>query len=305
MIALLCACLALLPALPDDEVVARAGDVSFGREAYAEWLLETFGHVHLEDYVLEHVIVIEAEARGLRPTEDELEAAFQEERQDLIDDFFSGDEARYIEDKAMRGIDLERHESRRRRTLLSELCLTRMAQAERVIDEAQLEKRYEVMFGDLGERTEVEVLFFSMYHGLRPGDRPDMTQADRDARARAEEARQAWLDGASLDELRPGSDPIASEFVDEGRIAQWRRKLLGNETEQAVNSLDSPGQIAPVVKVWDGYYVLRLVRREPVTYEGVRDELEALERAAEPTTEQLSQTRAGIKERYPAEYFLR
>lgn len=304
-VTLLCLCPSPVPALGDD-IIARAGPLEVSEHEFAAWLIQRVGYSHAEEYMMERLIVLAAQEQGLAPDAAELEAAFQAERTQRINDTFRGDEAAYIDDLIGRGQSPEAHDARRRSQLEPELCLDRMARKMRVFTEDTLRARYKAIFGELGESVSVDVLFYSLYHGVGP-DSPR-----GDVNAQAERAKEAAIKGAAglragrpLAELLPATDPITNEFVVDGFISQWHKNLLGVESELALASLDSAGEVSPPVRVWDGYLVLRLVQREQVTFEQARGQLMELMHQDQPDAEELGNARTAVRDRYELEILLR
>jgi hypothetical protein len=291
---------------PADDIVARAQGLEVGKAEYSAWLVERMGFAHLEEYMIETLILREAEARGQRPTAAELEAAHQSERNQIIARSYRGDEQAYKDDLRYRGQDPEAHDARRKSQLEPELCLDRMARARREVTDELLRARYAVIYGDLGEAVSVDVLFFSLYHGVDPeAPRPDLNAQAVLALARAQAAEKALRAGRPFEELRANSDPVQNEFVQDGHISQWRKNLLGDESELGLASLDDPGDVSPPIRVWDGYYVMRLVQRRQLDFEQAREELTALVIQDKPTAEEIGAVRTAIRNEYKVELLLR
>jgi len=304
MIPLMLAVVSLLPS-PGDEVVARAGDVEFQRDEYAQWLVDRVGAAHIHDFVVERVLLRMAGEHDVLPTDEEVEEAFDEERSFLIERYFRGDPERWEADLRAKGIGPQTHHRKRTQEIRIELCLDRLARRARTIGEDALRRRFDEIYGDLRERVTVDVLFYNAYEGLDPdAERPDIRSLKARASRRADEAATKLRAGRGHAELLPDSDPVASDFVHDGRIVRYTKNLLGPEVDEAVASLDRPGQVAGPVMVWDGYYVVQLVGREPVTFEEVRDELEELMRSSTPTSEELAEVRNEAIETYGAEVIL-
>lgn len=296
---LLCLC-------PNDDTIARAGSFEVGRAQFADWLVDRVGYSHAEEFLLEQLILAAAEEQGLRPSAGELETAYQAERNKIIEDTFRGDAAAYRNDLISRGQSPEAHDARRRSQLEPEICLERMARQLRVVTDEMLRDRYQTIFGELGERVSVEVLFFSLYHGIGPDSpRPDLNAQAVLAESRARDGAAALRAGRPLADLLPSSDPITNEFVRDGFVDLWRKNLLGSESELGLASLDNAGEVSPPIRVWDGYLVLRLVERRAVTFEQARDELTALVAQDKPTAEELGVARSAIRDRNQVEILLR
>jgi hypothetical protein len=269
-------------------------------------LVERVGFASVEEYMLETLIVHAAEEKGVRPSAEELDAAFRAERTKVIKDTFRGNEQAYLNDLINRGRDPDSHDFRRRSELEPELCLDGLARASRVISDDLLRARYKVMYGDLGERVSVDVLFYSLYHGIGPEDaRPDLNAKAVEAKARAEKGAAGLRAGRPLSALVADSDPIANQFVQRNHVRQWRKNLLGNETELALASLDDAGDVSPPIRVWNGYYVMRLTKLTTVDFEQAREDLIRVVRQDAPTSEEIGSARTAVKERYQLEIYLR
>lgn len=297
---------ALLAPLDDDTPVARVGDTVFTEADIGYWMVERFAHTHADMFVLEQMILMDAAQQGLTPTQEQLEAKQKAEEQEQIQRYFRGDREAWLAGQERRGIDVEAAAKRRLGELRVELAITALALQDRQITEEHLLDAYERRFGDLPERIAVEVLYFGYYVNLpEDGARPSLSELDRRTLERAQAAHRALVAGAEFQTLRATSDPVDSAFVKDGTIQTWRRNLLGNEVDDALNSLDEPGEVAPLVKVWDGYWIVRLLSRESVSFESLREELltEALE--GDVTSEELNQVRERLRMQYAPRILIR
>jgi hypothetical protein len=216
-----------------------------------------------------------------------------------------GKEDRYLNDLKGRGYSLETWAARRSDEIATDLCLTRLAQADRVITDEALQKRFTAIYGQAGEHTSIEVLFFSAYRNVESDERPDIPELKRAARERARAAGDAWRAGAELAALRADSDPIQSEFVKDGRVIAYRRDLLGTAVDRAVNSLDRAGEVSPPIEVFDGSYVVRLAERREVSFESVKGELTEMLAAEPPSSAERIAVREALFERDQGEVLLR
>jgi hypothetical protein len=259
---------------PDDEAVARIGDRDLTAAEYGQWLVEQHGYVFLDAYVLEQLLLLEADRVGVMPTDDDVERAYEEEVQSMVDRFFNGDREAWYQAQVRKGNDPAEVGPRRKHELKIMLCMNGIALRDRVVTEEQIQERYQAIYGDLEEKVTVEVLFFDLYSGMADdAARPELSVLDQRTRNRADAARGRLLEGAAIRSLLPLSDPVDSEFVSVGQVDTWRRDLLGPEVDLAISRLDDAGDVAPLVKVWNGYWAVRLVERRVVTLEDVREEL--------------------------------
>ena len=311
---LLVGLLALLPVAltpGDDDPVASTSQGPLTRADYGRWLVDRVGHLHLEDFVSEQVLVAEATARDLLPTPDEVEAAWQAELAQVLDRHYSSDAEAWADDLRAKGSDPEVYAERRRQVLNNELAHLNLVRAERTFTEEQLNKRYVDIYGSSGETISCDVLFFSAYAGVDPdGPRQDVQSLRQLAMGRARQAADALRAGASFDSRVADSDPLPSSLAESGtlsgnRIIQYRKNLLGDKVDTAVQSLDDPGDLAGPVQVWDGAYVLQLVERKARSFDEARLEMEAVLRATPPTAEELYEVRNRIVTQYETRLILR
>lgn len=278
-------CLLLLLALPAaaqegiPDVVARAAGRDLTREEFAHWLLERWGREHVKDFAVETLALSRAAEQGLLPDAAQVAAAYDAELAAIVDNGYRGDLAAFERELAGYGKSLADRRAGRLPLLRVELAMQGLARRARVVDDAAIERRYHEVYGSGGESTRLQVLFFSAWAG--GGEQAADTGTRRAAAvARAEDARTRLAAGEDFAALLAASDPPGSDFVREGVVRAWRRDLLGPEVERAVEQLDRPGDLAPVVAVWDGAWVVRLESRRPVSLAEVREELAAELRAA-------------------------
>ncbi len=258
----------------DDHLVARAGDLPISREDYAEWLLLHYGVLHLDDFVGQRMVLHAAEQAGLSPSAEEVQAAYEAERDHIVTEFFRGDIDFYEREHVVRrGYDLASYQRLRVAALEVELAQQALALSERVVTEQQVLQRYRNTFGEDGERIAIDVLFFNMYSESKAETPADPAVLRDGALERARFAIDNLRGGTPLADLLDASDWIRSEFVIDGHVDPYRRELLGREIEIAVASLDTPGEIAPPVAVYNGYYVVRLAERRKVSLEEARDDI--------------------------------
>ena len=304
--ALLLAALFLPHVVTDDDPVATATDLTLSRADLGEWLVGRLGVPHVKNFLVEQLLRREARRRGMFPEEAVVAETWEAERLRVIEMLHHGKEDRYLRDLEGRGYTLETWAARRSDEIISELCVIRLAQADRIITDEALRDRFRAVYGDAGEHTTIDVLFFSAYRNVVAGEaRPDIAELKRAARERAEAAAEAWRSGADMDSLRADSDTIQSDFVKDGRVTAYRRDLLGTGVDRAVNSLDRAGEVSLPVEVFDGSYVIRLVERREVSFESVKDELTAMLAAELPSSGERNAVRTALFERDQGEVLLR
>jgi len=276
----------------DDLPVARIGDRTLTRGEFEDWLFATEGRTLVRDFAADQLVLQEAGRRGLLPSDERLEAVHDDEVSRIIQHVYAGDEKKYLADLKGRGYTPETWRVERRFTLCIDEATRALALANRVVTEEQLRQRFHDIYGEGGENRSVEVLFFSAFHGASPGgEAKDRESRRADAHARAAAARARLAAGEAFETLRADSDRVASDFVVDGRVRSYRRNLLGDDVDRALEQLDRPGDISPPVDVWDGAYIVRLASRETVTFEGARAELEKELQQEEPTSAELGAVR--------------
>ena len=288
-----------------DEPVAKGRDLELTREDYGAWLVDRVGTEHIHDFLAETLAAREAEELGLAPTREDIEETFLAERDITVDNYYRGDLSKWEDDLRAKGYDVDNWIARRKQRMFFELCIVNLARRDRVITQEELDQRFSDVFGDFGERTTLEVLFFSMYRDVEPGERPDLEALRGESLERAQAAVDALRAGRTVADLLPTADEPNSDFVVDGRIDTYRRRLLGKEVERAQASLDDPGQVSEPVSVFDGYYVVRLVERVPVTLDEVRPELEEIIRESPPNASEIVTTRDRLVAEAEAEVLIK
>jgi hypothetical protein len=301
---LLVLCL-LIQSAPKADPVAKVGDQAFSRADYAEYLVVRAGVPMLYDYVCEQVILIEAGQRGLLPTEAEVAAAYDAELAHIVEAAYGGQPERWVADQAQLGYSPETARLRRLAQLRAEVALAKIIRADRDVSEERVAQRFHELFGDPPERTSIEVLFFNAYRGLSGTERPDLAALKQAARERASTARAAWLGGAQLADLLPGSDDPSHDEIVQGVVAEFRPRTLGKTIDAAVAALDQPGDVSQPLDAFDGAWLVRLVSRKPVALEQVRQEVEDEIRDAPIDTGEINTLRAALMARYQPELLLR
>ncbi len=297
------------PGTDAGDLVARAGEVEFSRADYAEWLVRHHGVTHLSDYVVSELILRAARERGLEPTEAALDAAYDKERQTIIDNFHKGDSARYDAALRARGFEPETYAQRRKLTMSMELAEHALAADQRVVSDEQLRQEFDDRFGseggEEGEQVTLEVLFFDMYAHYEPdGNAPDMAALRDEARERGLRAHAVLSAGAPFEEVRPLGDAVPSHFVVDGQLPNYRRLMLGPEVELAVSRLDDPGDTTGLVQVYNGFYLVRLVERATVRFDEIADTLRAEVMQQGPDSADILAVRAWVMAEYQAELLL-
>ncbi len=288
----------------DDQIVGRVGGVDLTRSQYAEWLLERLGIDYLETWMREHAALQLAEAEGVPPTDEQIDATWDSEQARIIASFHKGDLSAFHKDIEGRGYSIESFTRLRKAQLRAEVALANVALARRSVSDEEVAARFDAMFGAEREVTSAQVLFFNMYKDVDPGTRPDPRTLKATAKARAEEALAAWSSGADFTLLQKDSDKLGSEFVSDGFIDIYRKDMLGVEVDQALRRIDRPGEISPPIVVWDGYVLIRLVEVRTVDLDTEREGIRAELMALPPNSAELSAVQRDADERAELELLL-
>jgi len=303
---LLTALLLAAPAVAQQDPVALTPEGPLPRAAFGEWLVATHGHAHVEDFVAERRLLAEAEARGLLPGEERVREVFEREEAIKVREFHDGDRARYEQQLLLRGWSPERWAEHRLERVRVEETYRSVAAADRVITDEQVEREFRARYGPGAERTDVEILFFSAFADAPQDGRPDLAAGKQAAKARAEAARAALEAGATMRSLADDADSLDSPFVtDRVRVDGYRENALGRAVDHAVHALDRPGEISPPVERWDGYALVRLVERTPVTLRSVREDLVAELEARPPSSGDIVTLRQRLLEEEGVEILIR
>lgn len=305
MSALLLALCLLVQSAPKTDPVARVGDVPLSRAEFAEWLVSRYGVSALYDFVAEKVILMEADKRGLRPTDAEIESAYEAEHQHIIEVAYGGNAERWATDQVKSGFTAETAKTRRMAEMRAELALANMIRADRDLSEPALLEHFHSLYGDPAERVSIEILRFNAYRDLVPGTRPDLNALKQATRDRALKARAAWVAGAPLaDLLAQADEPGFDDVIQKGVVAEFRPRTLGKEIDVAVQALDKPGDVSQPIDVFDGTWLVRLVSREPVAFEDIREQLVREMRETPVDASEVNMLRTTLVERYQPEMLL-
>jgi hypothetical protein len=305
MSALMLALCLLIQSTPKTDPVARVGDVALSRGEFGEWMVSRHGVSALYDYVAENVILIEADKRGLRPTDAELDSAYEVEHQHILEVAYGGNPERWVTDQVKMGFTVESAKVRRLGELRVELALANMIRADRDLSEQAVLDHFHSLYGDPAERVSIEILRFNAYRDLVPGTRPDLPALKQGARDRALKARAAWLAGTPLADLRAQADePGFDDIIVNAAIPAYRPRVMGKEIDAAVHSLDKPGDVSQPIDVFDGTWLVRLVSREPIALEDVREQLVREMRETPVDASEFNLLRNTLMERYQPELLL-
>jgi len=272
-------------AVIDGEPVPMAG--------YQRWLVDAYGRRTQDEYIRLWLFEREAKRLGIVVTEVEIEAALQELWADWIRDRLGGDASAldaHLEKQGHDRASFRRwfHWEKRR-----ELLSARLIQAERKIEEPDLVRRFEQLYGPNGVRTQVRVLVLTRARLLqelrqKPGARV-LTAAELDQLLleRAEALRARALGGESFETIvRAESTDLAVRKT--GGVCgdeEWR--LRGAAFVRAVEAAEL-NVVQPPVPNSSGIDVFEVVSRETTRLEDVRSKLTAELLTAPPSLEELA-----------------
>lgn len=296
----------LFAPIPDDTTpVARVGDQELERAVFEDWLFDRYAAEAMREFITMASVERGAREAGIVVTEDDVAARHAEQEAAKVERFFEGDMAAYEADLERLGYTPEAWRRFRLQQVRHELLLERLVLADRVVTDEQIEQRFDVIYGVEAERTEIELLFFSHRTGWDPQENPSRDQLVARSLARAEPVVERFRDGAPFEEVFAESDKLRNDFVVDGRVLRYRKNLLGPQVDHAVNMLDRPGEVSPIVTLFDGHVAVRLVRREAVTLEGVRDEIRDELMSAPPNSGEVMGVQSTLTARYAGESLLR
>jgi hypothetical protein len=276
------------------------------RTDLGEWLVDKAGLDYVREFMLQALVLEEAEKRGMIPTDEQVRLAWEAERDVLVRQYHKGQLARFQNTLTQRGEDPELHAARRMKSLQFELAREALARADRTITQEAMRKRFGEIYGESGSRMSLDVLFFDMYRDVPEGGRPDMGAMREESLVRATAALEALQAGESFAELQAASDEVNSAFVDEnGHIDLYRKGLLGKIVHKDVELLSHAGELTPTIQVFDGFYVIRLATIETVEFEDVTAELFELMTEAAPNASDMGLVETRLETASKAEVLLR
>jgi hypothetical protein len=164
---LLSVCLLSLASAPaGDPPVARLGDRTFEADDFSRWLLERYGVIYVKQFVVETLVLQQAEARGLTPSEAEVAQRYEDEYAHIVEKSHGGNEARWLGEIAARGYSPEGWRARRTAELTIEMAQEALVRVDREPTEELVAQRFRDLYGPDGEHVALQVLFFSAYRDV-------------------------------------------------------------------------------------------------------------------------------------------
>lgn len=274
--------LAYLVASDFSAPVATIDGAAISRGEYADYLIELSGRKPLEDLVRERLLA--AEVRRFDPDGTALQATLAEawaEEEALLLQRTHGDRDAFAADLAEVGFTVEGYRERyfayRRPELMEELIV----RATRTVDEADLERRFELQYGEGGVKVEVRHLMMNrgqlkaglIKQGHNPAELTNET-LDRMIAEQMTALREEILAGADFEAVARRESFDLSVNQNGGVIPNYNYKHYGAEFAAAVRAAGEGVLVGPV-HTPSTVHLLRVESRTVTRFEDVRDALAA------------------------------
>jgi hypothetical protein len=282
--------------LPDG-ICLRIKGKDIPRQEYATWLLESKGNYYLYEYIDRILMMREAEERGLIISPEEVERAYQEDWEKMVQLRFKGEESKFLEDIQRTGRSLEEYRRDKLDQMKMDLLRGELVKSERNPTDEELQKAFQEQYGNDSQLRHLRIAFFNKFDlgedkaRQRP-TREEYDEADKRAKKRAEDflaqvqAGKSFADlvKQSSDDLTAptGPDPSANYKQRQGEIANYKPGMFEHDIDEETLALSEPNQLTKAMSGRRGYYVVQLIERKPIKFEEVRDALykAALQRPA-------------------------
>jgi len=274
------------PPAPGAEPFAVINGEAVSRAAFSEWLIETHGWRHAEDFTILILFRQEAARLGIELEPDALQRAFESDWQDQVLLRYAGDEQRFLADLGREGIDQDGYRRRRLASLEMRELGRRISAAVRQPDELQLREFYGRLF-PAERRVHLQVAFFSRFRDFKEQRTPSesiLKELDAGALARAqqflEDVRDAPERFAEL--VRERSDLLLVQRNDGyvrdlrdagGDLPYYDAKYFHGDLEASLQGPIENGELLGPIVGSSGVYVVQVVRAGPVSFEELRDEV--------------------------------
>lgn len=283
-------------------VIARVDGVEVTDSEFGRWLTAVHGWTYLDDYLAVVLLRQEAARAGLEVSAEDLEAALEDEWRHNVRLRYRGDEQAMRDSLVEIGLDQEGWLARKRFDMEQVVLARALVLARRQPTEKDLREIYERELPG-GQRVHLEIAFFDRLSPLGPvrDVSPELLQRSTEAaRRRAEEFLAAVRAAPErfAERVKATSDFLAvprhDSFVDDlrdagGSVPRYHASLFPLDPFQEL--LADPdvaaGQILGPVEQQTGFYVVRLVSREPVTFEEARAELDLHFRTRPPSPREI------------------
>ncbi len=282
-------------------VVARVNGRDITLEEYVGYLLASIGRSRLDEYVNRLLVEEKARASGVSVEPSEVEAAVQETIERTIRSQYRGERQTYLEALRRRNRTLEEETSRLRQELYYDMLLDRLIVQSRKISEEDVVRRFEELHGENGVQYAIRHILVSTRPVAGSGDAEGpgtglVRRTPKEARERAEKARQEILAGLPFAEAVRRYSDDAYTRRQEGRIPRYRGKMFGEKFHAAVESLTPEKPLSEVVESPRGYHVVELVEKRVTKLEDVRSEIEAWLKTAPPTPRERQEALRALRE---------
>lgn len=312
MVSLLFALIPCLLPLQEDPP-ARFAEINgqvISRAEFGEWLLETHGWRHAEDFTILVLFRQEAARLGITLEPGALEHAFGRFWKDQVLLRYAGDEQKFLEELAQSGIDLEGYRRRHWATLEAQELGRRIILKSRTPEESELKELFAKLFPG-GQRLRLQIAFFNRFHGFKERRTPSedaLKKMDEAAKARAElfaaavkehPDRFAALAMASADLLKiKRFDNYVRDLRDAAsELPYYDSSLFRGALDPLLEGSPAAGELLGPLFTSTGFYVVRVVQNEPVEYEDVEQEVREQYRSHEPTGREIYALRLKLLEK--------
>ena len=323
MTALLTAMLLIQPSpqTPDQEVLARLpGEIAVTRIDYLEYLYKVFGHVRLEELLLDRALEREVgtlDLDGIAPAVQaglrDPQARSRQALKTLVDANHDGDFAAYDRYLARTG----RTRKGALRSLQTETLrrdrIAAIIQVHRQSSEPRLRRLFDEHYGVDGLQVRVRHIYQSFDKVHReltahadPGEKISEKLVDATVRQRMQTLLLTLQDGSSFaTAVAQGSDDLQARqqakdprtAKDPGWIRNYRFQRFGVEFAQTVRSMKS-GELRGPVKAAHGYHIIKLETLKQTRFEDVQDELNKLLKIEPASLAEQRQLRERLLKKY-------
>jgi peptidyl-prolyl cis-trans isomerase C len=172
-------------------------------------------------------------------------------------------------------------------------------EGEAKISEEALRAAYEARKNEMETAEARHILVaFAGSPAAQPG-KPELTEEQ--AKAKAEELRRQLDGGASFDELAKAESDDVGSGAQGGALGRFGRGQMVPEFEQAVFTTEV-GKLSDIVRTQFGYHIVRVDARSTMTFEEVREQLEAAERRTAVQAE-IEKLRSAVTPSFDETYF--
>jgi peptidyl-prolyl cis-trans isomerase C len=178
-------------------------------------------------------------------------------------------------------------------------AMLRRIEGEAKVSEEALRAAYEARKNEMETAEARHILVaFAGSPAAQPG-KPELTEEQ--AKAKAEELRRQLEGDASFDELAKAESDDVGSGAQGGALGRFGRGQMVPEFEQAVFTTEV-GKLSDIVRTQFGYHIVRVDARSTMTFEEVREQLEAAERRTAVQAE-IEKLRSAVTPSFDETYF--